>query len=121
MSPAWHAAPSHPYGAGPCAPPLAADLRGPAVSVRRYYYAFYNRSILWWTTGLYVFAVLYFFLYARHRVQEHAPEEVAARVAQELTTRTRQTATATDTATRRTVKATSLPQDIEEAEEGTPT
>lgn len=64
-----------------------------------YYYAFYNRSILWWTTGLYVFAVLYFFLYARHRVQEHAPEEVAARVAQELTTRTRQTATSTNTAT----------------------
>jgi ethanolamine permease len=52
-----------------------------------YYYAFYNRNILWWTLSLYVAAALYFFGYARHRVEEHAPEEVTARIARELARR----------------------------------
>lgn len=49
-----------------------------------YYYGFYNQTILRWTGALYGFALLYYFLYARHQVEEHAPEEVAARVAQEM-------------------------------------
>jgi hypothetical protein len=42
----------------------------------------------------------YFFVHGRHQVQEHAPEEVAARIAQELA-RERGTAAAGDTGDRR--------------------
>jgi ethanolamine permease len=52
-----------------------------------YYYGLYNKSMFWWFGGLYAFALVYYFLYARHRVEEHAPEEVAARVAQEIRAR----------------------------------
>lgn len=47
-----------------------------------YYYAFYNRNILWWTLALYAGAIVYFLVYGRHHVEERAPEEVAARLAQ---------------------------------------
>jgi ethanolamine permease len=50
-----------------------------------YYYAFYNRNILWWTLALYAGAVVYFFAYGQHHIEERAPEEVAARQAQEAT------------------------------------
>jgi ethanolamine permease len=50
-----------------------------------YYYAFYNRNILWWTLALYAGAVIYFFVYGRHHIEERAPEEVAARQARAAT------------------------------------
>lgn len=52
-----------------------------------YYYGLYNKTMFWWFGGLYAFAVIYYFVYARSHVIEHAPEEVAARVAKELRAR----------------------------------
>lgn len=52
-----------------------------------YYYAFYNRNILWWTLFLYLGATAYYLLWGRKQVQEHAPEEVAARIAREVARR----------------------------------
>jgi ethanolamine permease len=52
-----------------------------------YYYSLYHKNILWWMVGFYTSGVLYYFLWARNHVQEHAPEEVTARVARELARR----------------------------------
>lgn len=52
-----------------------------------YYYGLYQKSMFWWFGGLYVFAFVYYFVYARNHVEERAPEEVAARVAREIAAR----------------------------------
>lgn len=58
-----------------------------------YYYTLYHTNILWWMVGFYAGGLVYFFVWARTHVQEHAPEEVMARVARELSRRTADTGT----------------------------